>query len=402
MQSTVAFKNAYAALDHLLPPADAKHSDQAAQVTREDQVLKRLGVLARSAELHAAAEAVEVLMNVAARGATPTALADRAVRVLSTLHDDAKAPAHVKAAIRQQALSLRDYTPATSALPAALKSMAAQALQDEAAKVLHQRFKADTEAMRARYAGAAASTPARKPQESAEPAPARAMTPQAVEQALGGLSRVSVVPQVLTVSRYAPPAENPALEAAVATLISRGIQYEEGEALDAPVKPGVLFLKLAGNPGEADRWVSVWAVPSSDKPGRQDILLLYSGEGRDARGSLDLAQWLRDALGASVGHVAVAGVVDRPRSMPDDGGLFLALVARHLDQALGNDPSHQARQTGAVKCWLDEAVIDWGKLSRAHQHAALATLPGVQDAGSSAPASNRLTAAPAGAWWMRG
>ncbi len=39
MQSTAAFTNAYAALDYLLPPADAKHASQAAQVaqvTRED------------------------------------------------------------------------------------------------------------------------------------------------------------------------------------------------------------------------------------------------------------------------------------------------------------------------------------------------------------------------------
>lgn len=421
MQPTVSFTNAYAAIDYLLAGADAKHSSQAAQVAREEQALQGLGQLARSADVHAASEALEVLMNLAAQGATPTALADRAVKVLSVLHDDAKAPSHLKAAIRQQALALREYTqsavasaqpsrestgaavgaaPATAAdsLPAALRSMAALALQDEAAKALHERFKADTDVVRARYAAAAGTPALREPSESAG---LRAVTPEKVEQALGGLDRLKVMPRVLTLPQHTSPAELETLEAAVAQLVSLGIEFEEGDDIEAPVRPGVLVLRVAGAQGQSDRWVALLAVPSHDRPGQQDILLLHSAQARHDVFSSNLATWLTRALPGVVAHVAVAGAT-RPRPMPDDGGLFLAHQIRQFDQALAGDRSHAARKTAAAKNLLDEGVIGWCRQSRAGQCAALATLPGVHNASGPAPVRPPLKAAPAAAWWTRG
>ncbi len=429
MQTTVSFKSAYAAIDHLLPPADAKHVDHsnpeapAAQVAHEGAVLKGLDQLARSADAHAASEAVEVLMNVAALGSTRIALADRAVRVLSALHDDANVPPHLKSAIRQQALALRDYTQAVGrpakpcsdgkgaaveeppaaakvpgALPAALRFMAVQALQDGDAKALHDRFKADTEALRASYTEAAGHSPLRKARESASP---RAVTPEAVERALAGLTQVRVIPRVFTLPQHSSPAERTTFEAAVWQLVSQGIEFEDGNDIDAPVRPGVLVLRVTGAPGQADRWMALLAVPSQDKAGQQDILLLHSKKEHPDVFSADLMAWLATALPGGVAHVAVAGF-SRPEPMPDDGGLFLAHQSRQFDQALASDGAHAARKTGAAKSQLDEAVIDWCKKSRADQRAALATLPGMQDARGPGPVSPPLKPVPATAWWTRG
>ncbi len=408
MQPTAPFRNAYAALDHLLPAADGKHASgpaQAAQVAREDQVLLGLGALARSADVHAAAEAVEVLMNVAAQGGQPASLADRAVKVLCTLHEDAQAPSPVKSAIRQQALALRDYTQAAGApaqpahsLPAALRSLATQALQDEAAKALHERFKADTDAVRARYAAAAGN---RRVGEAAPSTGARAATPEQVEQALCGLTQVKVMPRVLTLPQHTSPAELETLEAAVAQLVSQGLEIEDGDDIEAPAQPGVLVLRVTGAQGRPDRWVALLSVPSQEKAGRQDILLLHGKKEHPDVFGANLMGWLADAAPGLVANVTVAGF-DRPRPMPDDGGLFLAHQIRQFDQALAADRSHEARKTGSAKNLLDEAVIDWCQQSRAHQCAALAALPGMQDAGRPGPESPPLRPAAATAWWTRG
>ncbi len=422
MQPTAPFTSAYAAFDYL-QAADGKHANADALVAREDQVLRGLDHLARGADAHTASEAVEVLMNLAAQGATPTRLADRAVKALSVLHDDVKAPPHLKAAIRQQALALREYAQsagkaaqatreykgsavggpvpaaeAANALPAALRAMAAQALQDADAQALHERFKADSNAVRTRYAAAAVHPPLRKPSGSTG---SRSVTPEAVEQALGGLTQVKVLPRVLTLPQHTSPAQLKNLEAAVVQLVSQGIDFEEDDDIEAPVRPGVLVLRVTGAQGQADRWVALLAVPSCDKPGRQDLLILHSAQDRHDAFSPNLVGWLGHALPGVVAHVAVAGAM-RPQPMPDDGGLFLAHQIRQFDKALAGDRSHEARKTAAAKNLLDEAVIEWCQKPRATQRAALAALPGMQGASVPKTRDPSLKPEPSTAWWTRG
>lgn len=383
---------------------DAKHLPT---VPSKDQAasLSSLAAIARQADHRESAEAIEVLMNLAALGAVSKPLSERAVEVLTVLHADTKISSSTRAMIRQQAAALCEYTRAalplaqskpegasaieTKAAPqaparlesfvsASIMEMAAHAVDDKEAQALHEGFAA--EAARARPAAGHISLPT--------------ATPDMVTSALAGLTEMRVMPTVVTMPPKASAADCNVLDAAVKSLIDLDVDAEVAG------QPAVLLLRLTAPNNQPDRWVAMVAARSPHEPGKQDILLLHSLDSQDTFNA-DLVQTLRHALPMHLATAMAAGC-ERPRTLPNDGGRFLAHMLRQLNQKLGESPAERVRTSADVKLILDELVHAWGQQPRTTQVQALAALPGVEAASQPANKAEPVVKAPNSTlWWAQ-